>query len=84
VIRPSLPINTVQEFLDYARKNPGKVSYGSTGTGSSNHLSMELFKSMTGIDIVHVPYKGSAPMVNDLSAITSIRRSTTRRTCCRR
>jgi tripartite-type tricarboxylate transporter receptor subunit TctC len=66
VIRPSLPINTVQEFLDYARKNPGKVSYGSTGIGSSNHLSMELFKSMTGIDIVHVPYKGSAPMVNDL------------------
>jgi tripartite-type tricarboxylate transporter receptor subunit TctC len=66
VIRPSLPINTVQEFLDYARKNPGKVSYGSTGVGSSNHLSMELFKSMTGIDVVHVPYKGSAPMVNDL------------------
>jgi tripartite-type tricarboxylate transporter receptor subunit TctC len=66
VVRPSLPINTVQEFLDYARKNPGKVSYGSTGIGSSNHLSMELFKSMTGIDIVHVPYKGSAPMVNDL------------------
>jgi tripartite-type tricarboxylate transporter receptor subunit TctC len=66
VIRPSLPINTVQEFLDYARKNPGKISYGSTGTGSSNHLSMELFKSMTGIEIVHVPYKGSAPMVNDL------------------
>src|SRR3954468_6321534 len=66
VIRPSLPINTVQEFLDYARKNPGKVSYGSTGNGSSNHLSMELFKSMTGIDVVHVPYKGSAPMVNDL------------------
>ena len=66
VVRPSLPINTVQEFLDYARKNPGKVSYGSTGSGSSNHLSMELFKSMTGIDVVHVPYKGSAPMVNDL------------------
>src|SRR6478609_3092916 len=66
VIRPSMPINTVQEFLDYARKNPGKVSYGSTGIGSSNHLSMELFKSMTGIDIVHVPYKGSAPMVNDM------------------
>src|SRR3954469_10918075 len=66
VIRPSLPVNTVQEFLDYARKNPGKISYGSTGIGSSNHLSMELFKSMTGIDILHVPYKGSAPMVNDL------------------
>ena len=57
---------TVQELIDYAKKNPGKVSYGSTGVGSSNHLSMELFKSMTGIDILHVPYKGSAPMVNDL------------------
>jgi tripartite-type tricarboxylate transporter receptor subunit TctC len=66
VVRPSMPIQSVPEFLDYARKNPGKVSYGSTGIGSSNHLSMELFKSMTGIDIVHVPYKGSAPMVNDL------------------
>jgi tripartite-type tricarboxylate transporter receptor subunit TctC len=66
VIRPSLPINSLKELIDYAKANPGKVSYGSTGTGSSNHLSMELFKSMTGIDIVHVPYKGSAPMVNDL------------------
>jgi tripartite-type tricarboxylate transporter receptor subunit TctC len=66
VIRPSMPMQSVQEFIDYAKKNPGKVSYGSTGIGSSNHLSMELFKSMAGIDIVHVPYKGSAPMVNDL------------------
>jgi tripartite-type tricarboxylate transporter receptor subunit TctC len=66
VIRPSMPINSVKELIDYARKNPGKVSYGSTGIGSSNHLSMELFKSMAGIDIMHVPYKGSAPMVNDL------------------
>jgi len=66
VIKPSLPINTVQELIDYAKKNPGKVSYGSTGIGSSNHLSMELFKSMAGIDLVHVPYKGSAPMVNDM------------------
>jgi tripartite-type tricarboxylate transporter receptor subunit TctC len=66
VIKPSMPINSVKELIDYARKNPGKVSYGSTGIGSSNHLSMELFKSMAGIDIVHVPYKGSAPMVNDL------------------
>jgi len=66
VVRPSMPINSVKELIDYAKKNPGKVSYGSTGIGSSNHLSMELFKSMAGIDIVHVPYKGSAPMVNDL------------------
>jgi tripartite-type tricarboxylate transporter receptor subunit TctC len=66
VIKPSLPINSVKELIEYAKKNPGKVSYGSTGIGSSNHLSMELFKSMAGIDLVHVPYKGSAPMVNDL------------------
>lgn len=66
VVRPSLPVKSVQEFIDYAKKNPGKVNYGSTGTGSSNHLSMELFKSITGTDIVHVPYKGSAPMVNDM------------------
>jgi len=66
VVRPSLAIHSLQELIDYAKKNPGKVSYGSTGIGSSNHLSMELFKSMAGIDIVHVPYKGSAPMVNDL------------------
>ena len=66
VIKPSLPINSVKELIDYAKKNPGKVSYGSTGIGSSNHLSMELFKSMTGADILHVPYKGSAPMVNDM------------------
>jgi tripartite-type tricarboxylate transporter receptor subunit TctC len=66
VVRPGMPIHSVKDFVDYARNNPGKVSYGSTGIGSSNHLSMELFKSMTGINIVHVPYKGSAPMVNDL------------------
>src|SRR6201747_273910 len=66
VIRPSMPIKSVQEFIDYAKNNPGTVSYGSTGIGSSNHLSMELFKSMTGTDIVHVPYKGGAPMVKDL------------------
>jgi tripartite-type tricarboxylate transporter receptor subunit TctC len=66
VVRPALPINSVKELIDHAKKNPGKISYGSTGTGSSNHLSMELFLSMTGTEIVHVPYKGSAPMVNDL------------------
>ena len=66
VVKPSLPVNSVRDLLNYARANPGKVSYGSTGIGSSNHLSMELFKSLTGVDIVHVPYKGSAPMVNDM------------------
>lgn len=66
VVKPSLPVNSVKELIAYAKQNPGKVTYGSTGIGSSNHLSMELFKSMAGIDIVHVPYKGSAPMVNDM------------------
>jgi tripartite-type tricarboxylate transporter receptor subunit TctC len=66
VVKPSLPVRSVKELIDYAKANPGKVSYGSTGIGSSNHLSMELFKKMAGIDIVHVPYKGSAPMVNDM------------------
>jgi tripartite-type tricarboxylate transporter receptor subunit TctC len=55
VIRPSMPINSVKELIDYAKKNPGKISYSSAGIGSSNHLSMELFKSMAGIEIVHVP-----------------------------
>jgi tripartite-type tricarboxylate transporter receptor subunit TctC len=66
VVRPSLGVKTVAEFIAYARQNPGKVSYGSAGIGSSNHLSMELFRSMTGIEVVHVPYKGSSPMVSDL------------------
>jgi tripartite-type tricarboxylate transporter receptor subunit TctC len=66
VVKPSLPVHSIKDLLDYAKANPGKVTYGSTGIGSSNHLSMELFKSLTGADIVHVPYKGSAPMVNDM------------------
>jgi tripartite-type tricarboxylate transporter receptor subunit TctC len=66
VVRPSLGVKTVAEFIAYARQNPGKVSYGSAGVGSSNHLSMELFKTMAGIEVLHVPYKGSAPMVSDM------------------
>ncbi|BAT60222.1 tripartite tricarboxylate transporter family receptor [Variibacter gotjawalensis] len=66
VVNPSLPVSSVKELLDMVKKEPGKLSYGSTGIGSSNHLSMELFKSMAGVNIVHVPYKGSAPMVSDL------------------
>ena len=63
----ALAADQFREGADRLRQeNPGKVSYGSTGIGSSNHLSMELFKSMAGIDLVHVPYKGSAPMVNDM------------------
>jgi tripartite-type tricarboxylate transporter receptor subunit TctC len=63
VVRNDFPAKTVQEFLDYARKNPGKINYGSTGSGSSNHLSMELFMRMTGTKMAHIPYKGSAPML---------------------
>jgi tripartite-type tricarboxylate transporter receptor subunit TctC len=66
VVRPSLGVKSVKEFIAYAKQNPGKVSYGSAGIGSSNHLSMELFRSMTGIEVVHVPYKGSSPMESDL------------------
>jgi tripartite-type tricarboxylate transporter receptor subunit TctC len=61
VVRNDLPVNNVQEFIEYARKNPGRVNYGSTGSGSSNHLSMELFMKMTGTRMQHIPYKGSAP-----------------------
>jgi tripartite-type tricarboxylate transporter receptor subunit TctC len=64
VIRPDLPgVTNLKELIDYAKKNPGKLNYGSTGSGSSNHLSMELFMSMTGTKMTHVPYKGSAPAV---------------------
>ena len=63
VVRTDSPFSNVQDILDYAKKNPGKLNYGSTGSGSSNHLSMELFKSMTATQMTHVPYKGSAPAV---------------------
>lgn len=63
VARNDLGLATVKDIVDYARKNPGKLNYGSTGSGSSNHLSMELFESMTGTKLTHVPYKGSGPAV---------------------
>lgn len=67
VIRPDLPgVTNLKDLIDYAKKNPGKLNYGSTGSGSSNHLSMELFMSMTGTKMTHVPYKGSAPAMTDL------------------
>lgn len=68
VVRNDLPVNNVREFLEYARKNPGKLNYGSTGSGSSNHLSMELFMKMTGAKLAHIPYKGSAPAVTAMLA----------------
>ena len=62
-VRNDLPVNNVKELLDLAKKNPGKLNYGSTGSGSSNHLSMELLMRMTATKMTHVPYKGSAPAV---------------------
>jgi tripartite-type tricarboxylate transporter receptor subunit TctC len=66
IVHPSVPANTVAELVAYARKNPGKLAYGSAGSGSLPHLAMELFKASTGTDMVHVPYKGGGPMVTDL------------------
>jgi tripartite-type tricarboxylate transporter receptor subunit TctC len=65
-VHPSLPVNSVAELVDYAKKNPGKVNYGSAGGGSITHLAGELLKAEAKIDLVHVPYKGAAPAVNDL------------------
>ena len=66
VVNASLPMKTVQEFIDYARRNPGKTSYGSAGPGSLTHLTMELFKQETGIFVLHIPYRGIAPAITDL------------------
>lgn len=63
VVRSDSKIKTMKDLLDYARSNPDKINYGSTGTGSSNHLSMELLMNMTGTKMTHIPYKGSAPAV---------------------
>ncbi|MCC2595753.1 tripartite tricarboxylate transporter substrate binding protein [Pusillimonas sp. MFBS29] len=63
---PSVPANTVQEFIEYAKKNPGKLSYGSAGAGNITHLTAFLFNQSTGIDAVHIPYRGSAPAMTDL------------------
>ena len=67
-VPPSLPVNTVAELVDYAKKNPGKVNYGSSGIGSMPHLAGEAFRAAAGIDITHVPYRGAAPAVTDLIA----------------
>lgn len=66
LVRSALPVNSVQELIAYAKKNPGKLSYASVGVGTSSHLSAELFKSMAGLDILHIPYNGSAPALKDL------------------
>ena len=66
VVHPSMPVKTLQELVAYAKANPGKVNFGSAGGGSITHLAGELLKAEAKIDIVHVPYKGAAPAVNDL------------------
>jgi tripartite-type tricarboxylate transporter receptor subunit TctC len=66
VVHPSLPAANMKEFIEYGRKNPGKLSFGSSGTGSPHHLAGEMLKYMAGIDMVHVPYKGAGPAVQDL------------------
>jgi tripartite-type tricarboxylate transporter receptor subunit TctC len=66
VTHPSFTPKTVQELVAYAKANPAKVNFGSAGSGGANHLSGELFKSMASVDMVHVPYKGAAPALNDL------------------
>jgi tripartite-type tricarboxylate transporter receptor subunit TctC len=67
-VNPSLPAKTVPEFIAYAKANPGKISMASAGTGNSSHVAGELFKMMTGVDMVHVPYRGAAPALTDLIA----------------
>jgi tripartite-type tricarboxylate transporter receptor subunit TctC len=66
VVNNNVPVRTVGELIEYAKRNPGKLTNGSSGNGTTGHLGGELFKSMTGVDIVHVPYKGSAQAINDL------------------
>jgi len=66
VVHPSVPARSVPEFIGYAKANPGKVSFASPGAGSAAHMSGELFKLNTGVDMVHVPYRGDAPALTDL------------------
>ena len=68
VVNPSLPATTVSEFIAYAKANPGKINMTSSGSGNLSHLSGELFKMMTGLDLVHVPYKGTVPALTGLAA----------------
>jgi tripartite-type tricarboxylate transporter receptor subunit TctC len=66
VVKKALPVSSVAELIAYAKANPGKLNYASSGIGTTIHLSAELFKKMAGVDMVHVAYRGSAPAVNDL------------------
>jgi tripartite-type tricarboxylate transporter receptor subunit TctC len=66
VVHPSLPVKNLKELLDYAKARPGRLSYGSVGNGTSFHLGMEQLKKLSGTFIVHIPYKGMGPVLNDL------------------
>ena len=66
VVHPSLPINSVPEFIAYAKANPGRINMASAGIGSGIHMTGELFKMMAGVDLVHVPYRGEGPAIADL------------------
>jgi tripartite-type tricarboxylate transporter receptor subunit TctC len=66
VVHPSVPARTIPEFIAYAKANPGKINYGSAGPGTPQNISCELFKMMTGLDLLHVPYRGGAPAMTDL------------------
>jgi tripartite-type tricarboxylate transporter receptor subunit TctC len=68
VVNANVPVHSIRELVDYAKKNPGKLTFGSSGTGAASHLSAELFKSMAGVDMLHVPYKGTGQAVTDLLA----------------
>jgi tripartite-type tricarboxylate transporter receptor subunit TctC len=65
-VHPSVPVKTVREFIAYAKANPGKISFASAGIGTQSHLCGELFKMMAGVDMIHVPYRGTAPALADL------------------
>jgi tripartite-type tricarboxylate transporter receptor subunit TctC len=66
VVHPSVPATTIPEFITYAKANPGKINYGSAGSGTPQNIACELFKMMAGVDLVHVPYRGGAPATTDL------------------
>lgn len=68
IVHPSLPVRSIQELIGLAKAKPGQLNYGSAGNGSGGHLATELFRSMTGVDVVHVPYKGAGPAMTDLIA----------------
>jgi tripartite-type tricarboxylate transporter receptor subunit TctC len=68
VVHPTVPVKSVAELIDFAKKNPGKLNFGSAGNGTSHHLAAELFKMSTGTEMTHIPYKGAGPMMQDLLA----------------